>query len=137
MNLRQYIQLSLCVAAVDCIGVNVWQIFTGDFVVMPAVLLWIKVLLDVVFVATNLSRLRLTRSEALLSMWLLFGAVLGMAHVLYGDSEFQFSRILKDSIPALLFMMKLAICRSFCSARDLRFGGIVIATFAISVVNVS
>lgn len=136
MTVKQYIYLSLLLAAIDCVGITVWQIYTSDFDVVPAVMLTVKLLLDGIFVFTNWRRVQFRTTELWITCWILVGAGLGGAHVLMGSPEFLFSRILKDTVPALLFVTKIAIFRNYFYERDLKYGSIVIATLVISVANI-
>lgn len=123
--------------AIDCVGLAVWEITTGDFAIVPALLIAARLVLDSVFVASNFGKVRLTAFEFGLMGWILFGALLGVVRFLADDPKFEFSRIIKDTIPAFLFFCKIAILRVYLRRSDLPIRAVVVFMLLASVLNVA
>jgi hypothetical protein len=137
MSLAVYFTLSLFLLGIDCIGLTSWQVFTGDFTVMPAMLLGAKLTLDGIFVFSNIGRIELKWAEVYFSSWIILASLLGLAHLLTGSDQFNFWRILKDTIPALFFFMKIAICRSYLEKWEFPIKKLVFWSLFLSLANIA
>ena len=114
MSLKSYISLCFLVLAIELTIVFCWQVFTLDFDITPAGLLFVRTLIDIIFIALNFNRIFFKKFEICFLIWIAVGALIGAYGLSLSESDYKFDRLLKDSIPPILFFFKVAIARIFC-----------------------
>ena len=102
MSLKTYISLCFLVLAIESTIVFCWQVFTLDFDITPAVMVFVRILIDTIFVALNFNRIFFKKREIYFLIWIAVGALIGAYGLSFSESDYKFDRLLKDSIPPIL-----------------------------------
>jgi hypothetical protein len=137
MTVRVYLLAMIAITVVEGLFLTVWQLATGDFNVAAGAVLAAKLAIDLAFVASNRAAFRVGRIEALFLAWIAIAIVRGAAAVVGGESEFEASRIIKDCLPPVLFLLKIAVFRAYFARTELNYVQLAMALLVASALNVA
>ena len=132
MSLKSYISLCFLVLAIELTIVFCWQVFTLDFDITPAGLLFVRTLIDIIFIALNFNRIFFKKFEICFLIWIAVGALIGAYGLSLSESDYKFDRLLKDQYHHFIFF-KVAIARSFFADNSDRVKFIVAFSIIISI----
>jgi len=96
-------------------------------------MLYVRIILDAIFIALNLNRISLKKLEIYFLLWIAVSVLMGLLYLGFGDYNYKFDRLLKDSIPPILFFLKVLIAKSFLEENSFEPKFIVIFSIIISI----
>lgn len=82
-----------------------------DYIMVARASLSSKIILDIVFLLLNIRNLQIRGFEIVLLSFLLWSGLLGGMQLASGNPQYDFWRVVKDLVPAVLFFLKLGVFR--------------------------
>jgi hypothetical protein len=136
MPLKIYIYISMFLMGIDSTIVVAWQVLTRDFDFVPALMISLWIVSDFIFVALNIKKIQFNYLQMYLVSWVALGFIVGIFNVLLGDPAFVFDRVIKDTVPPILFVMKFCIAKKLFDIKEFEYKSFVFFALVISFLNV-